>query len=334
MSDVSELPHRLALAWGVAERPERAPKRELSIERIVEAAVEIADTDGLAAVSMAKVAQSLGFTTMSLYRYVTSKDDLLLLMQEAVLDVEYPPAHDPADWRAELREWVQFTMELFRAHTWYLSIPVTGAPFTPNNLRAADAGLRALRSTPLDEEEKMSVILLTSGYTKSAVQLEADLARAEHSPDGVPDEAAVVAALRTLVDDVRFPNLYPLVDSGAYGGEGQIDDTAWGLERILDGLESYVGVRAAGAPGAGRDVRSEQDPGGTEPDEEADDAGHDQVSAHARDPRVKRAALQRRDAERRLREAQKSVRELERSLRDARRAERDAVRAAVEKSRD
>ena len=104
MTDAPDLPPRLALAWGVAERPERAPKRELSIERIVDAAIELADADGLGAVSMAKVAQSLGFTTMSLYRYVTSKDDLLLLMQEAALDVEYPPAHEPADWRAELRE--------------------------------------------------------------------------------------------------------------------------------------------------------------------------------------------------------------------------------------
>src|SRR5690606_23755251 len=103
MTDAPDLPPRLALAWGVAERPERAPKRELSIERIVETAIEIADADGLGAVSMAKVAQRLGFTTMSLYRYVTSKDDLLLLMQEAALDVEYPPAHEPADWRAELR---------------------------------------------------------------------------------------------------------------------------------------------------------------------------------------------------------------------------------------
>src|SRR3954462_15876956 len=77
-----ELPRGVALAWGVAANPQRGPKRELSIERIVEAAVEIADAEGLAAVSMSSVATSLGFTTMSLYRYVSATEDLILLMQE------------------------------------------------------------------------------------------------------------------------------------------------------------------------------------------------------------------------------------------------------------
>jgi len=338
MTDAPDLPPRLALAWGVAERPERAPKRELSIERIVATAIEIADDEGLAAVSMAKVAQSLGFTTMSLYRYVTSKDDLLLLMQEQVLDVEYPPAHDPADWRAELRAWVLFTAAVFRSHPWFLDVPVTGAPFTPNNLRAADAGLRALRSTPLDEEERLSVILLLSGYAKSAARLEVDLARAQEEAGGDDTalNAAVTAALRGLVDDVRFPYLHPLVDSGAYAGDGRIDDTLWGLDRILDGIGAYVEARAAGAPGAGRDFRAERDaeaPAAPDVEDAGSDDARAEAAAHARDPRVKKAAVKRRDAERRLREAQKKVRELEKSLREAQRNELEAARAAVEKAR-
>ena len=84
-----ELPRAVALAWGVAANPQRGPKREMSIERIVDAAIEIADAGGLAAVSMASVASALGYTPMSLYRYVTSKDDLLVLMQETGVGV--PP---------------------------------------------------------------------------------------------------------------------------------------------------------------------------------------------------------------------------------------------------
>ena len=71
-----ELPRGVALAWGIAASPQRGPKREMSVERIVEAAVEIADAEGLGAVSMAAVAARLGYTPMSLYRYVTAKDDL------------------------------------------------------------------------------------------------------------------------------------------------------------------------------------------------------------------------------------------------------------------
>ncbi len=96
MADAVEdaLPRAVALSWGVAERPQRGPKRELSIERIVDAAIEIADAEGLAAVSMSRVAASLGFTTMSLYRYLTSKDDLLLLMQDTVCAVPIPSEDD------------------------------------------------------------------------------------------------------------------------------------------------------------------------------------------------------------------------------------------------
>ena len=78
-----DLPRGIALAWGVAASPQRGPKREMSVERIVEAAVEIADAEGIGAVSMAAVASRLGYTPMSLYRYVTAKDDLILLMQES-----------------------------------------------------------------------------------------------------------------------------------------------------------------------------------------------------------------------------------------------------------
>lgn len=344
MTDAPDLPPRLALAWGVAERPERAPKRELSIERIVEAAIEIADADGLAAVSMAKVAQSLGFTTMSLYRYVTSKDDLLLLMQEAALDVEYPPAHEPADWRAELREWAQFTMAVFASHPWFLDIPVTGAPLTPNNLRGADSGLRALRSTPLDDEEKMSVILLVSGYARNAARLQTDLARAVATVDGdvTVQGSGWLDALRELVDEVRFPYLRPLVEAGTYAGEGDIDDTAWGLERVLDGIAVYVDARAAGAPGAGRVTSASggasDDAGGTAhgagPGSDPRDAvAPVEVAVHVKDPKVRKATLKRRDAERRVREAQKKVRELEKALREAEKAERETARSAVEKAR-
>src|SRR5690606_23849903 len=102
-----------------------------------------------------------------------------LLMQELAFNVEFPPAHDPADWRAELREWVMFTLALFRRHPWALDIPVTGAPLTPNNLRALDVGLRALRSTSLGDDEKIAAILLCNGYARNQALLVRDLETAE-----------------------------------------------------------------------------------------------------------------------------------------------------------
>ncbi|PRZ09372.1 TetR family transcriptional regulator [Isoptericola sp. CG 20/1183] len=340
MTDAPELPPGLALAWGVAERPERAPRRELSIERIVAAAVEIADTDGLGAVSMARVAKSLGFTTMSLYRYVTSKDDLLLLMQESVIDVEFPPAHEPADWRAELREWALVTLALYRAHPWVLDIPITGAPLTPNNLRAADAGLRALRSTPLADEEKIATILLVNGYTRNAAALGRDLDRAATEDDGAAAAAGLADTLRALVDEVRFPFLRPLVERGSYiaqtPGLDEVDDVQWGLDRTLDGIAVLIEHRAAGAPHAGDDDAASVTPSGTDPGsrELAEEAAA-RARTYAGDPRVKKAAHRRKDAERQVREARKRLRELEKAEQAARQAEAEAARqAAARAARD
>ncbi|WP_277207667.1 TetR/AcrR family transcriptional regulator [Isoptericola croceus] len=335
MTDAPELPPRLALAWGVAERPERVPRRELSIERIVEAAVEIADAEGLAGVSMARVAKSLGFTTMSLYRYVTSKDDLLLLMQEVAFDVEFPPPHEPADWRAELREWALFALAVYRNHPWVLDIPVTGAPMTPNSLRAADAGLRALRSTPLADGEKVAVILLVSGYARNAAALGHDLDRAAaDSSDDASAGDAVAQALRDLVDEVRFPYLRPLVERGTYlpetAGLDEIDDVGWGLERTLDGVAAFVDRRAAEVDGVERPGTDSSD-AETEADATAEASAV--VQAYATDAKVKKAANKRKEVERKVREAQKKVRELEKSLREARKAETESARAAAERAR-
>jgi len=343
-AEAPDLPRGLALAWGVAASPNRGPRRELSIERIVDAAVELADADGLEGVSMAKVAARLGYTTMSLYRYVTSKDDLLLLMQEQVIGVEPPPAHEPPDWRAELREWAQFTQALLGEHAWYLDIPVQGAPLTPNNLQVVDRGLRALRSVPLDQEEKMAVILLASNYAKAAAQLQRDLARAVDAAGGHDDVlgGAYEAVLRDLVDGERFPYLRPLVESGAYVGEGAIDDVAFGMERVLDGVAAYIEARANGLPGAGRDfTRDGGDPsaGGagrsgslSESDDDLRDAAA-VASRYARDPQVKKAAEKRKEAEKRVRELQKAVHEAEKALRDARKTEGEAAKAAAERDR-
>ena len=79
----STLPPGLDLLWGLRESGRRGPKPLLSIDAIVAAAVRLADAEGLEAVSMARVAKELGFTTMSLYRYVTNKDELLQLMWNA-----------------------------------------------------------------------------------------------------------------------------------------------------------------------------------------------------------------------------------------------------------
>src|SRR5690349_14757916 len=128
-----ELPRGVALAWGIAANPQRGPKREMSVERIVEAAVEIADADGLGAVSMAAVAARLGYTPMSLYRYVTAKEDLLLLMQEEATGLPSEASRTAGGWRERLQALYGEQVQLYLEHPWVLDVPITGSPTTPNS---------------------------------------------------------------------------------------------------------------------------------------------------------------------------------------------------------
>ncbi|WP_285113606.1 TetR/AcrR family transcriptional regulator [Leifsonia sp. fls2-241-R2A-40a] len=311
--DVQEaLPRAVALSWGVAENPQRGPKREMSVERIIETAIEVADSDGLAAVSMSRIAGELGFTTMSLYRYVSSKDDVLALMQDAVCEIPIPPDDELAghagaegqDWRAGLRRWAMASIQVIQQHPWFPDIPISGIPLMPNNLAVLDWGLREMRDLPLTDAEKMSTALLLSSYARAVAVVERDVSRSQGADVPAAHGDAFTAALGELVTPERFPYLSPLVRSGVYADEDpdEQDDFAFGLERILDGIETYVAARRSGQPVTAFEPRPEEVP---------------------RDKAVREAAKTRREAESKLREARKNEREAiararERAARDAR----------------
>ncbi|MDI4646844.1 TetR/AcrR family transcriptional regulator [Cohnella hashimotonis] len=244
---VSSLPHGAQLAWGLVKPSTRGPKGELSVGKIVEAAVGIADREGLSAVSMNRVASSLGFTTMSLYRYIKSKDDLLMLMTEAVCDIQMPEESEGKGWRERLREYVETCIRLMRAHPWFTDVPIMGVPITPNNLKMVDWPLRILRDLPLSEYEKMSTVLLISGYSRFYGVMMRDMDRAIESGANPDSFSGLMygGALRQLVTPERYPALYPIVAAGVYteddgNKEEAQNDFDFGLERILDGIELHV----------------------------------------------------------------------------------------------
>ncbi|WP_136605410.1 TetR/AcrR family transcriptional regulator [Paenibacillus dokdonensis] len=241
------LPPGAALGWGLAKPPQRGPKREMSIDLIVKKAVEIADKDGLASVSMNRIASALGFTAMSLYRYIPSKDDLLILMQDAACDISLPAERTPQEWRESMREYVLGTVDVFRKHPWYGDIPILGIPITPNNLRIVDWALQSLRDMPLNHYEKMSIVLLLSSYARTYGMLQRDIDRAVLAGSSEEEFSGLnySAALRYLIKSEDYPNLHPIVMSGAYTGENEDENTVgndldFGLDRILDGIEQFL----------------------------------------------------------------------------------------------
>ncbi|GIN72751.1 TetR family transcriptional regulator [Bacillus sp. J14TS2] len=244
------LPRGVALSWGLGKQPKRGPKRELSIEQIVEAAMAIADKEGLLAVSMNRVATSLGFTSMSLYRYIPSKDDLLLLMQDAACDIPNSLKKKDIDWRKNLRNFFHAIVGVYIKHPWFGDIPISGVPNTPNNLKAVDWALGGLRNLPLNDHEKMAIILLISNYARGCGMIQRDMTQAIQagaSPSTLSGQE-YSSALKQLVTSEHFPNLQPIIASGVYTDENNENnnvgnDLDFGLERILDGIEHYLQLK-------------------------------------------------------------------------------------------
>jgi AcrR family transcriptional regulator len=244
--DHGSLPHVLAIGWGVEPAPARGPRPAMSAAGIVAAAIELADAEGIGAVSMARVAERLGYTTMSLYRYVSSKDDLMTLMFDAAIG-PVPPRRRRTGWRLGLTRWAREVFAVYRRHPWALDIPITGPPALPNQLAWLDWGLAEMERTALDLPERLNVMLLLSGYVRNVAQLTRDIT-GDHERSGTTPaevEAHYEAVLESLVTRDRFPALHDAVHGGLLT-DGDPDDLGFefGLTTILDGIDALIRRRA------------------------------------------------------------------------------------------
>src|SRR5436190_23908188 len=108
----------LRLLWENRPPPKRGPMPTLRLDEITRAGIELADRDGLGALTMQRVAEAVGVTKMALYRYVPGKTELVALMVEGAVGA--PPQAPPGDWRARLEDWAQRLLERFARHPWAL----------------------------------------------------------------------------------------------------------------------------------------------------------------------------------------------------------------------
>jgi AcrR family transcriptional regulator len=230
------------LLWGSPKPRGRGPKPGLTIERIVQAAIEIADTEGLEAVSMRRVAESLGSSTMSLYRYVPGKRDLLGAMRNAVHGEIAPDGTAGGGWRAELERWAREGWELYRRHPWMLELGGRRRLPGPNEVARFEAGLRVVDGIGLGGSEMVAVVTLVGRFVESAARGAREQARTEQET-GVSDEewwAAQTSYFDRFVegDRFRFPTIGRVWESGGY--DEPEDDFEFGLARLLDGVEQLV----------------------------------------------------------------------------------------------
>jgi AcrR family transcriptional regulator len=244
------LPASIEAAWGVRTRPSKGPRPALSLERIVAAAARVAAGDGLQAVSMGRVASDLGVSTMSLYRYVGAKDELLALMADLTFEAPPAPRGPEESWREGLSRWAWTELAVYRRNPWVLRIPISGPPVTPNAMAWLERGLDCLRDTGLGEGEKMSAMLLLTGFVRGQGMLQADIAAAQAAGAAAPESEMMASygrLLTRLTDPERFPALHAVIAAGVFDEPDDGDfDFSFGLERVLDGIETLIEKRRTG----------------------------------------------------------------------------------------
>ena len=235
------MPPSITRAWGHSAPSGRGPQPSLSLDAIVRAAVGIAAREGADAVSMSRVAGALSVGTMSLYRHVEGKRELLALMVDSVFQ-DVPAAPGPRErWRPALTRWADAHLDVLRRHPWVVRVPISGPPRTPNQVRWFEHGLRSLASSGLREGEKLAVLLLVNGVVRNHGTLEADLAEAAGAGTAFDSVRAYGATLRDLIDVERFPALSRLFTApdrdGPESRNGVFD---FALGRVLDGIAALL----------------------------------------------------------------------------------------------
>jgi AcrR family transcriptional regulator len=231
-------------------RPEPSGRRApQSRADIANAAIAVADAEGIDAVSMRRVARELGLGTMSLYHYVRGKDELLDLMSDAILGGQLvDDAELRKGWRAGLRAIAFATRANFERHPWMISAmrPRPRAVPGPNSLRHFDQSVATVAETGVDVQTQMEIVALIDDYVFGFV-LRASIAAFEAREEEAEPSwmQAVFDYMSGELETGAYPNVSRLVDANRAGG-GRDEDLAVmtldegrferGLDRLLDGI--------------------------------------------------------------------------------------------------
>ncbi|MEV6476845.1 TetR/AcrR family transcriptional regulator [Streptomyces sp. NPDC051657] len=243
-----DIARSLELLWGTGDRPGRGPKPGLSLDRIVTAAIAVADAEGLAAVSMRRLSTELGTGTMSLYRYVPGKAELLDLMLDRVLgeplptDTERPVDTPPAGWRASIDAMARTYRDNLRRHPWLLKINQARTVLGPSALRGLELSLTALRSMGLRDPELISVIITVNSFVEGLARTQADAAEAVRET-GLSDQE-FWDNQRPYLERAMLSGAYPMMaglSEDAFSAE--FDHFEFGLLRLIAGFEALVAER-------------------------------------------------------------------------------------------
>ncbi|MEQ4714824.1 TetR/AcrR family transcriptional regulator C-terminal domain-containing protein [Nonomuraea sp. B19D2] len=225
-----------------AVRRQEISGNDMIRERIVRAAIEIADAEGLPELTMRGVADRLGMATMSLYRHIGGKDDLVLLMVDAVIDAYPLPAEPPGGWRARLETTARLQWAAYRAHPWMATVTSLSRPLPSASLiKHTEFVMEGLHDSGLDATAKMDVHILVYSYVQGiAANIEREQ-RAQAATGLTADEWMDEQGERMGAITAEYPAFGRLIDE--LDGDFDLDLDRlfeFGLGPLLDGLAKVI----------------------------------------------------------------------------------------------
>ena len=219
-----------SLVWEKRRAPSRGPKPGLSRIEIAEAAIRIADAEGLGAVTMQRVARKLGVTTMALYRYFTSKSDLVAVMIDSAEDSAAFGTR-PVPWKDRLEEWARRCASIYQKHPWFLEATTTRrSVMGPNELSWMEAGLALLEEAGLPPKERYYAFLTIIGHVRGYATFERLKSNSGSSQRWIRELDKLLRA-----EGSRYAVLQATLRSGAFT-ENPEDAFDYGLNCILRGI--------------------------------------------------------------------------------------------------
>jgi AcrR family transcriptional regulator len=229
-------------------RPPAAPAGAaptLSRERLVSVGIGISDTEGMAAVTMRRLAAEVGAGAMSLYRYVSGKDKLVLLMLDAVFAEEPLPEPGPPGWREKLTVLARCEWNLCRRHPWVTAAQVasfTRPPLVPHAMAHTEWALGALEGLGLDTATRFGVVMAFNGYVTGMARQWALEADAQQDTGMTSDQylASQDASFTEVFASGRFPHLAALGDDDVMDLDRLFE---FGLQLHLDGVATLIARR-------------------------------------------------------------------------------------------
>lgn len=218
-----------------SDRADSSASQPLTTERIVAAAIAIADKEGVEAVVMRRVATELDCATMSLYRHVRTKDELHDLMVDAAIGASPLPAQPSGDWRADLTALAHAHRTTALRHPWLPRLAATRPSIGSHTLAATEFALTALDKLGLPIRTMIRTVSTVLSFTHGFIQTEVEQRRRRRSPNppNLPLPSAITANLRQLTSSNMYPQITRMLNESTPDPDTEF---AWQLDRVLDGL--------------------------------------------------------------------------------------------------